>query len=219
MLLPTLNAENIFTSDEIGIVDQLINAIGRHNIDDGTAYADSGQSHRYSGSAIANNIQWNYHQCPEIQNILTPKLETFLGRPLHVTDAHILEARLPYLIHTDYIHNNQGYTPEYTVIIPLDTYDSVTVCFNEWAEYNDFEIFKHNYQGDKKLKINTDFVVKRLSHIHPKDIMYLSVHSTFEWRKGSVFAMDRRYFHCSDNFIKRGLLAKRAIILWTLSNN
>lgn len=219
MLLPTLNAENIFTSDEIDTVDQLINAIGRHDIDDATAYADSGQNGRYSGRAIANNIHWNYHQRPEIQNILTPKLENFLQRPLHVTDAHILEARLPYLIHTDYIHNNQGYTPEYTVIIPLDTYDSVTVCFNEWAEeYNDFEIFKQNYQGDKKLKIDTDFVVKRLSHIHPKDIVYLSVHSTFEWRKGSVFAMDRKYFHCSDNFIKRGLLTKRAIILWTLSD-
>lgn len=219
MLLPTLNSENIFTSHELDIVDQMIGAIGRHNLDDATAYTDSGQNGRYSGRAISNNIYWNYHQHPEIEKILTPKLQNFIKRPLRVTDAHILEAKLPYLIHTDYIHNNQGDTPEYTIIIPLDDYDSVTVCFNEWAEdSNDFELFKQSYQGDKKLKIDPKFVVNRLSHIHPKDIVYLTVNNTFEWRKGSVFAMDRRYFHCSDNFIKRGLSTKRAIILWTLSN-
>jgi hypothetical protein len=218
--LPTFNAENIFSSDEIDLVDQLVNSVGIHDVDDSGSYPDSGKHGRYSGKTTANNIHWNYHRCPEIEKILTPKLEQLLQRQLLVTDAHILEAKLPYLVHTDFIHNNQGHVPEYTVIIPLDTYDSVTVCFNEWAEdYNDFEIFKQSYQGEKKLRIDPGFAVDRLNHIHPKDIVYLTVHDTFAWRKGSVFAMDRRYFHCSDNFVKRGLPTKRAIILWTLSSS
>jgi hypothetical protein len=217
-ILPTHNIENLFTSQEIDEVNQLIIAIGKYNIDDGESYPDSGNNGKYAGKSIANNIHWNYHNHPEIEKILSPKLEHLLQKKLIVNDAHILEAKIPYLIHTDFIHNNQGFNPEYTILIPLDTYDSITVCFNEWAEnYNDFEIFKQNYSGETKLKIDPKFCANRLSHLHPKDLMYLTLHDTFAWNKGSVFAMDRRYFHCSDNFSKRGLVQKRSIVLWTLS--
>jgi hypothetical protein len=215
-VLPTHNVANLFTSNEMDEVDQLIKAIGKYGIDDGS-YLDSGNNGKHAGKVIASNIHWNYHSHPEIEKILTPKIENLIQKKLLVTDAHILEAKIPYLIHTDVIHNNRGLAPEYTIIIPLDTYDSITVCFNEWAEeYNDFEIFKQQYQGEKKLKIDARFCAERLSHLHPKDLVYLSVHDTFAWNKGSMFAMDRRYFHCSDNFPRRGLAQKRAIVLWTL---
>jgi hypothetical protein len=69
----------------------------------------------------------------------------------------------------------------------------------------------------RKLKMDPKFCAGRLSHLHPHDMKYLSLHDTFTWNKGSVFAMDRRYFHCSDNYHRRGLNQKRAIVLWTLS--
>jgi hypothetical protein len=217
-LLPTINQQNIFTSDELDTVNQLILEIGKNYIDDSGDYLDSGKNGIHAGKTISNNVLWSYHNNSPIEKILTPKLEQLLNKKLIVTDAHILESKIPYRIHTDFVHNNQGRNPEYTILIPLDTYDSITVCFNEWAEeYNDFEIFKQNYQGNIKLKIDPKFCANRLSHLHPKDLMYLSLHDTFAWDKGSVFAMDRRYFHCSDNFPKRGLTRKRAIVLWTLN--
>jgi hypothetical protein len=213
-ILPTYNVDNLFTSQEIDSVDQYIRTVGKNVI------IDSEDHEKHVGKIISNNIFWDYHLHPEIEKILTSKLENLLQKKLLVTDAHILESKIPYLIHTDFIHNNQGLkgiNPEYTIIIPLDNYDSITVCFNEWAECNDFEIFKQNYQGEKKIKIDPKFCADCLSHLHPKDLMYLSLHDTFTWKKGSVFAMDRRYFHCSDNFPRRGLVQKRAIVLWTYS--
>ena len=214
--LPTFNVRNLFTSEEIDTVNELILKAGKSMTDDSSNYPDQGKNGRYAGKIVANNLSWDYHDHPEIENILTIKLEILLQKKITVTTSHILESKLPYLLHTDFVHDNQGLEPEYTIIIPLDTYDSITVCFNEWAiGHNDFEIFKNQYQGEKKLKIDTQFCVERLSHIHPKDLQYLSIHDTFEWNKGSVFVMDRRYFHCSDNFLKRGLKEKRGIVLWT----
>ena len=219
-LLPTVNIENVFTSDELKTVDQYAQKIGRVQIHDSGGYPDSGRHGKHAGRVISNNIYWDYHQCPEIEKILTKKLEHLLQRKLIVADARILESKIPYLIHTDLINvlcEDQGFNPEYTVLIPLDTYDSISVCFNEWAEnYTDFEIFKQNYSGEMKLRIDSNFCASRLSHLHPKDLMYLTLRDTFAWNKGSVFAMDRRYFHCSDNFPKRGLVEKRAIVLFTL---
>lgn len=216
-LLPTYNVSDVFTSEEIDIVDQWIQKNGKLCIDDGR-YDDSGYMGRHGGKLIAKNIMWDYHHCPEVGNILTPKLENLLQKKLIVPNAHILEARIPYLIHSDILHENQGHVPEYTMLIPLDTYDSITVCFNEWSDTsNDFEIFKQNYTGEKRLRMDPRFCANRLSHLHPKDLAYLTLHDTFAWNKGSVFAMDRRYFHCSDNFLKKGLSQKRAIVLWTAS--
>jgi hypothetical protein len=228
-VLPTYNVENLFTSKEIDAVNQYItsNADNRHStwIRDrcyycSIDYADSSSNLEQNDKHASNKIAWNYHNHPEVEKILTPKLEHMLQKKLMVSDSYILEAKIPYPIHTDladFEFYTQGYKPEYTILIPLDTYDSVTVCFNEWSEHNDFDRFKKNYQSEKELKIDSKFCAAWLSHLHPKDLMYLTLHDTFVWNKGSAFAMDRRYFHCSDNFPKRGLAQKRAIALWTYS--
>jgi hypothetical protein len=217
-LLPTHKVENVFTSEEIDTVCSLIKERGHTLHDDSSRYFDSGKDGRNRGKVIASNTFWDYHSCKEIENILTDRLEKIIGKKLIATEAHLVESKIPYLIHTDFIHDNKGLTPEYTLLIPVETCDSYTVCFNEWAEeYNDFTIFKERYDGDPKLRIDPKFCVDRLSHLHPTDLKYLTVHETFKWDKGSVFAMDRRYFHCSDNYKKRGIDGKKAIVLWTLS--
>jgi hypothetical protein len=223
IMLPTIKIENLFDSDEIDHLNRLILNVGTLDIDDGI-YSDSASG--TPGQHMADYIYWDYHKCLDIESILTHKLEKNLNLKMLVQDSHILESCSPYKIHADFIQahsgsgNFQGYDPAYTIIIPMDTYDSMTVCFNEWLEdCNDFEIFKKNYQGEKTLKIDPKFCAARLSHLHPLDLAYLSIQNTFSWTKGSMFAMDRRYIHCSDNFPKRKINQKRAIVLFTVKNN
>jgi hypothetical protein len=217
-LLPTYIFENVFSINEIDEVVSLIKNHGYSLDDDSSLYPDTGKDGRNQGKIIANNIFWDYHQFENIANILTPKLEKIIKKKLIVTEAHLLLSKIPYLIHTDFVHDNKGLTPEYTLLIPIDTYDSYTICFNEWAEeFNDFAIYKLNCKEEPTLRIDPKFCADRLSHLHPNDLKYLTIHETFKWNKGSVFAMDRRYFHCSDNYKKRKIDGKNAIVLWTLS--
>jgi hypothetical protein len=220
-MLPTIKIENLFDSEEIDYLNRLILNVGAFDIDDGI-YSESDTSSQH----MANYIYWDYHKCSDIESILTPKLEKNLNLKMLVQDSHILESRSPYKIHTNFIQpdsgssNFQGYDPAYIVIIPLDTYDSMTVCFNEWLEdSNDFEIFKNNCQGEQTLKMDPRFCAARLSHLHPRDLAYLTLQDTFSWTKGSMFAIDRRYIHCSDNFPKRKINQKRAIVLFTVNSN
>ena len=64
------------------------------------------------------------------------------------------------------------------------------------------------------MRIDPKFCAQNLSHLHPNDLKYLTIKETFDWTRGSLFAFDRRYFHCSDNFVKKGVPTKQAIILW-----
>jgi len=221
-LLPTKNVENFFSIQEIDELNKHLLAIVqqdnqfKHNIIAPSDYPDLGKNGRYTGKLVADITHWEYDSQPEIANIITPKLENLLQKKLVVSSSHMLESRIPYLLHTDYKY--LGPNPEYTIMIPLDTYDSLSVVFDQWGvgEEADFEIFKQNYQGEKKLNMDPKFCAERLSHVHPKDLMYLTLHDTFAWKKGSVFAFDRRRFHCGDNFVKKGLAMKKAIIIWTL---
>lgn len=217
-LLPTYKVEDVFSSEELTQVHLLVKQYGKKIDGDSGTYFDSGKNGRNEDKVIANNILWDYHECKPIEDILTNKIEQIIGKRLIVTEAHILMSKIPYLIHTDFIHENKGLTPDYTILIPLETYNSYTICFNEWVEEcNDFEIYKQNYKGEPKLRIDPKYCAERLSHLHPNDLKYLTIHETFKWNKGSVFCMDRRYFHCSDNYKKHGIDGKNAIILWTLS--
>ena len=40
---------------------------------------------------------------------------------------------------------------------------------------------------------------------------YLTIKEIFNWQKGTLFAFDRKLFHCSSNF---GTSSKKAIVAW-----
>jgi len=219
-LLPTITRTDLFSSSELNQAVELIKQIATEYHDTGTDYVDSGNNGRHAKRLIATKYRWQYHDLltREISDILTPVIERVINKKIQVSEAHILESEIPYLLHTDLLHKNNKSTPEYTIIIPLDNYDSYTVCFNEYStNSNDFEEYKKNYTGELKLKIDPFFCAERLNHIYPKDLLYLSLHAAFKWNKGSMFAIDRRYYHCSDNYLKRDMLSKQAIILRTES--
>jgi len=202
MLLETTIEEGVFGSDELSSIEtDIMNqcTTKEHSSNNGKLYG--------------NNHQWDFYNdnAKDIRN----KLEKHIPSDTRVARSHILESFYPYEIHTDVNHSGSSSNPQYTFIIPLEDYESETFVFNEYATgTNEFEDFKTNYTGEKKLRIPKDKVLS-LTHIHPKDIMYLSLKETFAWNKGSIFGFDRKYFHCSDNYMRSGLKSKRAIILWT----
>ena len=146
-------------------------------------------------------------------DIVLPKLTQAFGYQPIIEDLHILESNIPYMIHNDFVTNHNltprtpdwfcSHSPEYTIIIPIENYDSVTVIFNEAHEVNDFERFKQEYNNDLSVKLDKQFILNNLTHLYPKDLRYLTLKSTHKWNKGNMFAVDRRYYHWSDNFVKK----------------
>jgi hypothetical protein len=154
-----------------------------------------------------------------IRDIIEPKLKNLVTDKLILDHSHIFESLLPYNVHTD--HNQSRMfsrlTPAYTIIIPLETYNSHTIAFNQ--HYTNMKRME-----DVLLKeqlpvvddcIDDEFYEKYMTHINPDYKKYLSVKEVFPWNKGSIHLCDRRYFHCSDNFIKNGITKKRGIVCWT----
>jgi hypothetical protein len=154
-----------------------------------------------------------------IRDMIESKLKNIIPIKLIMDHSHILESLLPYDVHTDYKQSRMfnGLTPAYTIIIPLETYNSRTIAFNQ------------HYANEKRMEdvllaeelplvddcIDDAFYEKYMTHVNPDYKKYLSVKEIFPWKQGSIHLCDRRYFHCSDNYLKNGIEKKRAIIFWT----
>lgn len=215
-LLPTIQVENFLTPDECKHIHQLLLAHGKFKL-----YT---LPEKYGAdSVVSEQYRWFYNNddsTKEIKEILAPKFEQVFGKKIDIpVDSHMLDSKIPLLIHADIA----DYECWYNLIIPLYSYDSCTVVFNEWIENSvdsrSFEKFKEQYTGETSLRIDPKFCLERLSHLHPKDLRYLTLKETFDWKQGSLFAFDRRYFHCSDNFTKRGLKNKIGLIMWAKEAN
>lgn len=225
-LLPTVSVKNLYSESEIDLIMHIITKYGLVRTDTGS-YQDSGAGGKFAGKLIAKWIDIDFDQIAELQELLLPKLNKAMNQDLIIQDVHVLESHIPYLVHNDVasvrglelkIKDHLKHLAEaYTIIIPIETYDSCTVIFNETLDYtNDFAEFKKNYQGDQSLKLDKQLILDRLTHLHPTDFKYLTFNSMHFWDQGSMFAVDRRYFHCSDNFTKRGIVSKKGIIIRTL---
>jgi hypothetical protein len=224
MLLENIIRENFFTSEEIDHIRDYIVNNGFYTLDTETNYS------RFDKDQTKNPnhfYTWDYNNDTHLFSVLNDRLNKLTGRNIVAVNPHLADLRTPYYVHTDYWQSNDhGRTPEYTVIIPLDTYDCHTIIFNEYIsdakhDYNCdlFSEFTKNYQGEKKLKIDTKFCADYLSHIHPNDLKCLSIETVFKWNKGSLLLFDRKKFHCSDNFLRKGLSKKIGIVIWTVSDN
>lgn len=202
MLLESIQKNNLFNADTVRCLDDCIKDVcttSDHDID---------------GKLSNKTHRWDYYD--DAAKCIREILDPHLPEGVTINQSHILESIYPFGLHTDVDHSGDTGTPQYTVIIPLDDYKSTTFVFNEYYESsNDFEDFKSEYTGELKLRIPKETVLT-LTHLHPKDLMYLSIKETFEWTKGSLFAFDRKYYHCSDNYLKAGETSKRAILLWTV---
>ena len=91
----------------------------------------------------------------------------------------------------------------------LDLYPSKIKGFVEYCRTEHPKIISED------LRISKETRQQYLSHV-PNDLLdYLTIKEIFAWKKGSAYFCDRKYFHCSDNYIAQGLTNKRALIFWT----
>ena len=201
MLLDSIKKHSLFNDQDINRLESSI------------ADICTVSEHVADGKMYNKTYRWDFYSkdAEDIKKIIGPNLPANAT----VTQSHILESFYPYEIHTDVKHASDKLRSQYTIIIPLDDYNSETVVFNEYNEKtNELKEFKETFSGSCELKIPVDTCLK-LTHLHPTDLKYLSLKETFKWSKGSLFAFDRRYYHCSDNYLKSGETSKRAILLWT----
>ena len=212
-LLHSKTVENFLSDSEIEKIQNLILDV---SINDEYYQTVGG-----TDKLVAQYNIWNYNadNAKGIRDILDTKFNKIFNNKSIILNSHILNAHYPYQLHSDYVHtdiknNITEYRPGYTFIIPLETYDSRTYIFNEYLEKtNEFSVFKEHYQGELSLRLDKSDA-KRLSHIHPTELFYLTLKEVFYWNKGSLHAFDRRYIHCSDNFLKTKHQIKRGLILW-----
>ena len=157
-----------------------------------------------------------------IHDILAPKFAEHFGADLFMQQIHIFNSVNPYNIHTDYDHSNLRANPvdsdpAWTFIIPLDTFDSNTIVFEQESENNIPQDYMdaHPLKQPGKYHITEETRQKYFSHIPMGDFQWFSIEKIFPWTKGSLFAASRKKFHTSDNFLANGLKYKRAIVSWT----
>jgi hypothetical protein len=221
---PTICVDQLFSDSELECLTKIISENSKITIDRGQNYNDAVGIGRDYGKLIAEWHDLDFDDLPELKKNILPKINQAIGCELIVQDLHMLTSYRPYMLHND-VTSVRGITrkefkncePEYTIIIPLETCDSCTVVFNETHNAsNNFEIFKKEYTDNLTLKLDKKLILERLTHLHPKDLLYLSLHVLQPWNKGAMFAIDRRYFHCSDNFLKRNVVSKKSIVIRTV---
>jgi 2-polyprenyl-3-methyl-5-hydroxy-6-metoxy-1,4-benzoquinol methylase len=160
----------------------------------------------------------------KIGKILSDKLSHYFSREIMCTDWHILNSFQPYDIHADgYDLNNLGtHLPEgweyaYTFLIPLDTYDTKTIIFEQ--ESYTFKGGRNWLKHDKPELldvIDDDTHKKYFSHCDREIVRHLSIDTEFKWEKGELLAASRHALHASDNYLNNRILEKRALVGWSI---
>ena len=147
------------------------------------------------------------------------KLDIIPALKRNVIDGiQILRAKNPYDVHSDWVVTNNQVPiadpatnpPTYTVVIPLLDGDYKTIVFDQGAKYNNFSDYKKLHPELKEYCPDYDWN-KYCGHCVKEDQKYLTIKEIFHWKRGTLFAFDRRLFHCSANFSE---LPKKAIVMW-----
>lgn len=214
MIFESRIVHNFLSDGEIDLIESVCKA----NVRSDTLHYDN---HQHSGHlAVTQSIfLYNNYQYQKVANILIPKLQQHFGHNLKLGVSHILNSYAPYGIHTDVM--SAGFDPNgpesaaWTFIIPLDNYNSHTIVFEQSHEY--IKTLKEWILATNapEHEIDEAFYQKYLTHCNKEHLKYLKPESVFAWRKGDLFAADRRKFHVSDNFPAHNIACKRAIIIWS----
>lgn len=208
--------ENFLSDAELDIFDQASKSEHIHYVHDTSAPQHVPTVAHYNIFAdFYNNPAWSH-----LVEIIQPKLQAHFGDDIMASHIHVLDSKFPYGVHNDAEQASLEIAPDpaWTLIIPLEDYNSKTYVFNERSPY------KNPIEMAEKLGIepyDTPAVDEETfeKDFHPYTglnvLQYLTVETTFQWKKGSCFAADRFKYHCSDNYFNHGLDGKRAIIIWT----
>ena len=129
MLLHSIQKNSVFTEQEI------------HSLESSIVDVCTTSEYVADGKVYNKKYGWDYYDDSNkcIRDILDPHLP----QGTKITQSHILESFYPFELHTDVNHTGDKTASQYTVIIPLDDYNSQTFVFNEYSTgTNEFEDFK-----------------------------------------------------------------------------
>lgn len=204
---------NFLSDQELDTIERIV----EQNRTEKNTYYDT--THSSGHNAVTFGFFMWMPQYREIRDILAPRLRKHFGETLQLPTAHILNAYVPYGIHTDVMSG--GFDPlgpddaAWTFIIPLDTYDSSTIVFEQ--QHNTIKTMDKWIEAVDPVPhdIDDQFHQQYLTHTDRLDMRYLTPEAVFPWRRGDLFAANRRKFHTSDNFPSRGVECKRAIVIWS----
>lgn len=205
MLLPSVIQEQFLSSDEVDFIVEFVQTtvkVWEDQTDDNRI-----QSYYYPWSYYSKDFS-------KIREIFDAKFKKLTDINLVIDHSHIFQSRLPYDVHSDFYQVKllpKNLYPAYTIIIPIEDYDSHTIAFNQYSEIKKFDPSQY-----PKLNLIDDHTYKKyLSHVNQNIIDRLSIKEIFSWKKGSIHMCDRKYYHCSDNYFKNNIFGKKAIIMWT----
>ena len=210
-ILPTKIFDNFLTNEEIAIINAEITATPKFH----TPIIKDGVIER-----VMQHIEFDDPRFKRTTEIIRPKMKEAFGPELYIGVCNVLNAFVPYRLHTDGIYGEFGVDQEnyaaYTCVLPLDDYDSKTFIFNE--TYDKSKMI-HDYVRDNNAQPNPDITPELMEkHFTHEDITYMqyvSIETVFPWKKGSLLVASRYKFHTSDDFSSHGIPMKRAIIMWT----
>ena len=210
-MLPSIIQDNFLDNDLLDSIAQTV--LSANNIYHDLQSDKQLYSYYYTWKFYDSNF------C-NIHDLLLPLFQECSKLKLIVDHSHILDSCIPYGVHTDYYQNRMLKTvdPAYTIIIPLNTCPTHTIAFNQSSEiksFNEYYSTEHPEIISENLRTSKEIRQQYLSHVSDEILDYLTIKEIFAWKKGSAYFCDRKYFHCSDNYIAQGLTNKRALIFWT----
>ena len=165
--------------------------------------------------ARISHWEWDDPRADSIRDILCPHIIPSIG-PFVSLRSHILDSRLPWDVHNDYVINCRpsDLEPYVVVMIPLETAPTRTIFFEQSSEYKEFGRYKQEHEPIPN-HVPADEWADMLTHCRWRDRFWLSIDHVYEWKQGDLVIFDRRQWHSSDNFVQSNLNNKRAIILFT----
>ena len=213
MQIDTRTVDNFLSSEELATIEEMVMKIAPHENFNITPQGSQVKSGDY--------YVFDYYDpaFQTIKHILDPKLSAEFGPNLFMEQIHIFDCVDPYRIHSDvasgWKKSPEPTVPAWTLIIPLDTYDSHTIVFREGSVIKEPQEYTKEVPPYANPTIDTATRQQYFSHIPGNVFDWLTIEDIFKWKKGSMFAAARFKFHTSDNFLANGIPGKRALIAWT----
>jgi hypothetical protein len=206
--------ESIFKDPDVDLQPERVGVYMSKNIGDINSNYDLRSNYYYPGVSGKKQLY---------EKVQT-KIQKEFGAHIDCTNWHILNAFIPYGIHSDsYDDRDVAATilPDHldyawTFLVPLDDYNSHTIVFEEESTYTKDPgrwIRENNIQPN--YSISEETYQKYLTQEARNTLNYLTIDTIFSWKKGDLLAMSRHSFHASDNFPANGVKEKRALVGWS----
>lgn len=208
--------ESIFRDPDVDLQPERVGVYMSENIGDPNSNLDLRSYYYYPGESRKHRLY----------EIVQTKIKKEFGLNNECANWHILNAFIPYGIHSDSFDDRDvaaTILPEnldyaWTFLVPLNDYNSHTIVFEEESTYTKNPgrwITENNIKPN--YSISEEIYQKYLTQ-EPwaRDLLnYLTIETIFPWKKGDLLAMSRHSFHSSDNFPANGVKEKRALIGWS----